>query len=212
MDRIPREMLDKLSLLPRNFMEKGLLPQPVKDEKYYRNLIENTMGNMGLGENQNFKNLMYYTAQKETSFGQDPKMNVRRKTSEGTMGHGGLYQVTSGSLRTTATRVKKALKKGKGFLYDRLKDLEKNSPKAYQGLVSMIPGKGDQTLRRGKYYPTSDYVRRAEDFLQDPVNSTVAGSLEYLGRQTYEGMPSTSQLSQNNNWLSSTYNKYYRGR
>lgn len=96
------------------------------------------------------KNLLAYTAQKESKYGDDPNTFNFRKIKGGTVGHGGIMQVTDRAIQNIVNSKSKSIQ-------DALSNL-KNKGIDFKGAVQ------------------SGNIR---EFLEIPVNSVLAARLHY---------------------------------
>ena len=97
------------------------------------------------------KDLLMYTAQKESKYGNDPNTFRFRKTSGGTVGHGGIFQVTDQAVKNIVNSKSSQVQK-------KLQSLKK------QGVDFK------EAVEKGN-------IRK---FLEVPVNSALAARLHYF--------------------------------
>ena len=100
------------------------------------------------------RKLMEYTANQESRFGTDPRTHEFRRVPEGTVGHGGTFQVTDGAFKDIQRRNDPVMAEAKQRIRERLGvDIDSVPPE------------------------------KIREFLSVPLHSALAGRLHYFKQQ-----------------------------
>ena len=132
---------------------------------YTSNVINNVLPYLPEEINKNkFKSLLMHGAEKESTYGHDKKTYTFRKTKKGTVGHGGIQQVTTS-----------------GF---KLNLLDNPSEEAKRMIFELKEKTGiDINKIKNSKTPNSDIQR----FLETPFGSNFAASIFYINNLTNPG-------------------------
>jgi len=132
---------------------------------YTSNVIDNVLPYLPEGIDKNkFKSLLMHGADKESTYGHDAQTYTFRKTKKGTVGHGGIQQVTTS-----------------GF---KLNLLDNPSEEAKKMIFNLKEKTGiDINKIKDSKTPNSDIQR----FLETPFGSNFAASIFYINNLTNPG-------------------------
>ena len=132
---------------------------------YISNVINNVLPYLPEGINKNkFKSLLMYGADKESTYGHDAQTYKFRKTKQGTVGHGGIQQVTTS-----------------GF---KLNLLDNPSEEAKKMILNLKEKTGIHINKiKNSKKPNADIQR----FLETPFGSNFAASIFYINNLTNPG-------------------------